>query len=211
MILDIHTHHQDYDRAVINASFCDFKPSQGLFYSLGIHPWDIDKINIETALKTIETFAANNEQVVAIGECGIDTLTTTPIDVQAHVFEAHIKLSEHIKKPLIIHSVHGSNEIIRLHKKHNPQQAWIIHGFRSNNVNILTSFLKEKNIYVSIGEIFGKDAIRAIPEARLLLETDESNLSIKEIAKRVAEALNQSTQHILNVIAKNNKTALFSK
>ena len=55
MILDIHTHHQDYDRAVINASFCDFKPSQGLFYSLGIHPWDIDKINIETALKTIES------------------------------------------------------------------------------------------------------------------------------------------------------------
>lgn len=207
MILDIHTHHQDYEKAVINASFHDFKPSQGLFYSLGIHPWDINKINIETALKAIETFAGSNEQVVAIGECGIDTLTTTPIDVQAHVFEAHIKLSERIKKPLIIHSVHGNNEIIRLHKKHKPQQAWIIHGFRSNNVNILTSFLKEKNIYVSIGENFGKDAVKAIPEDRLMLETDESTLSIEEIAKRVAEALNQTTKHILNLIAKNNKTA----
>lgn len=210
MILDVHTHHQDRENAVINASYCDFKPTQGLYYSLGIHPGDVEKNNPETTVKAIETLAGNSKQVIAIGECGIDSMVSTPIETQIEVFKRHIELSENIKKPLIIHCVRCSNDIIRLHRMFSPQQVWIIHGFRSNR-NVLRNYLNESGIYISIGEKFNEEAVRAIPDDRLLLETDESTLSIEEIAGRVAKARNQSTQHILNLIAQNNKTALFFK
>lgn len=210
MILDTHTHHQDRENAVINTSYCDFQPSQGLYYSLGIHPCDVDKTDTKTALKAIETLAGNSEQVIAIGECGIDSMVSIPIKTQIEVFKRHIELSENINKPLIIHCVRCSNDIIRLHRTYSPQQTWIIHGFRSNR-NVLRNYLNESGIYISIGERFNEEAVRAIPDDRLLLETDESTLSIEEIAERVAKARNQSTQHILNFIAQNNKTALFFK
>ena len=208
MILDIHTHHQNREKAIINASFCDFKPMQGLYYSLGLHPWDIDKKEPEAAIKAIETFASNSEQVLAIGECGVDSMISIPIKTQIEIFKRHIELSENLKKPLIIHCVRCSSEIIRLHKIYSPQQAWVIHGFRSNS-NVLSNYLSETGIYISIGDKFNEEAVKIIPNDRLMLETDESTLSIEEIAERVAKVRSQSIQDVLNHIAQNNKTALF--
>lgn len=208
MIIDAHTHHQHHKGAIINAHIDDFSPAEGLYYSLGIHPWDLAKINVETAIKHIETFAAEYEQVIAIGECGLDSLTEAPINVQIPVFERQIAISERLKKPLIIHCVHCVNEILRLHRKYAPEMPWIMHGFRSN-ANVLRSILEHQGIYVSIGEKFNADAVRIIPDERLLIETDESSLSIEEIASRIAPLRNQTTQHILDLASQNNKAALF--
>jgi TatD DNase family protein len=104
--------------------------------------------------------------------------------------------------------VRCSSEIIRLHKIYSPQQAWVIHGFRSNS-NVLSNYLSETGIYISIGDKFNEEAVKIIPNDRLMLETDESTLSIEEIAERVAKVRSQSIQEVLNHIAQNNKTALF--
>lgn len=203
MITDAHTHHQERMGAVINSSFQDFKPQAGLFYSLGIHPWDIIAgCDLEKNLKAVETLAAECEQVVAIGECGVDSLTTAPIEVQLKVFERHIELSERLRKPLIIHSVRSSNDIMASYRKHKPVMPWVIHGFRSN-VNVLRTFLSGENIYISVGEKFCEEAVKSIPEERLLIETDESLLPIESIAERVAKVRNQSVEGIMNLILKN--------
>lgn len=209
MITDIHTHHLERKGAVINANITDFKPADGLYYSLGIHPWHIEEIDIKTALKTLESLVHDFPQIVAIGECGLDSLINTPLETQIKVFEQHIDISERLQKPLIIHCVRSSNEILRIYRKHMPQLPWIIHGFRSN-INTLRPILNIP-IYISIGEKFNAEAVKLIPDNRLLIETDESLLSIEEIATQVALARNQSVQNILDITVKNNKTALSFK
>lgn len=204
MITDIHTHHLERKGAVINAAITDFKPTDGLYYSLGIHPWHIEETDIKTALETIETIALDCPQVVAIGECGLDSLINVPLETQIKVFEQHIDISERLQKPLIIHCVRLSNEISRIHRKHSPKMPWIIHGFRSN-INTLRPILNIPNIYISIGEKFNADVVNIIPDNRLMIETDESMLSIEEIAVKVGMARNQPIKCILDIITKNNK------
>lgn len=210
MITDIHTHCHNRKDAVINISPIDFKPIDGLYYSLGIHPWHIDVNTVETAFKTIETLVEYYPQIVAIGECGLDSLIKVPHETQIKVFEQHIAISEQQKKPLIIHCVRSSNELLHIYRKHKPQMTWIIHGFRSN-VNVLRSFLDFPNIYISIGENFNTETVKAIPNERLLIETDESLLSIEEIAEQIAKVRNFSAQNILDITTQNNKTALSLK
>ena len=209
MIIDAHTHCQVREDAVINSSFSRFKPVLGRFYSVGIHPWDIKGNDVDKALKAIETHI-NNKQIVAIGECGIDALIDTPIDIQIKVFERQVELSERFKKPLIVHCVRSSNTIMAVHRKYNPSMPWIIHGFRSNE-NVLKSFLSGNNIFISIGEKFNEKTLKFIPDNLLLIETDESILSIEEIVGRIAKIRNQSPQYILELAVKNIKTALLSE
>lgn len=202
MITDVHTHCLNATEAIINASTNNFCPTEGHYYSLGIHPWDIENTDCESALKSIEETAQQNKQVVAIGECGLDSNIETDCKKQILLFEKHIELSERLHLPLIIHCVRCSNEIIRLHRKHKPSQAWIIHGFRSKET-VLRQFLAETDIYLSVGEKFNSEALKAIPHDRLLLETDESPLPIEDIADLVAQVRNQSVQELLEIASSN--------
>lgn len=202
MVLDTHTHHTNRTNAIINASVSHFKPSEGNFYSVGIHPWHIEDIDCEKALKSIYSIAKDNAHIVAIGECGLDPFSNTPEHEQIVVFEKHIKLSEELRKPLIIHCVLRSNEILRLHRKHKPQQAWIIHGFRSNS-NVLRPLLAQSGIYISIGEKFNEETVKSIPHDRLLIETDESTLSIEKIATNIAIIRGESTENLLKAVHQN--------
>ena len=184
MIFDTHTHHHRL-RALINASHTAFSPSHGHFYSLGLHPWHIHACDVSAALQSISSLASQHQQIIAIGECGLDSLIPTPIDVQTAVFEHHITLSESLQKPLIIHCVHRSNEILQLHRKHSPRQPWIIHGFRAN-ANVLRPLLLRPGIFISIGEKFNPEAVKLLPLNRLLVETDESPTPISLIVSAIA-------------------------
>lgn len=207
MITDVHTHHSDRNNAVVNASVSDFKPRDGFFYSLGIHPWDIAKTDCDRAFNAVSELAMSCSQVVAIGECGLDALIDTPLDVQIDLMKRHIELSERLRKPLIIHCVRRFNEILTLYRRFHPEQAWIIHGFRSN-VNVLRPLLAEGGIYFSIGDKFNSEAVQAIPEERLLIETDESSLPIETIAEKIAAARSITAHRLMNIAAEN-ASALF--
>lgn len=207
MITDVHTHHANRAEAIISANACDFNPAEGCYYSVGIHPWDIEKYDIDDTFKKVTEIAETHKQVVAIGESGIDTLITTSVDKQIEVLRRHIMLSESVQKPLILHCVRSSNHIIRLHRELRPRMPWIIHGFRSN-VNVLNAFLAEPNIYISIGERFNENAVKMIPDDRILIETDESALPIYDICQRIANARQQTSISLLNLTT-SNTTRLF--
>ncbi len=176
--------------------------NKDFYYSIGLHPWNLNINNIEDTLKNIESLASSADNIIAIGECGLDSNINIPLEIQLHVFERHILLSEKLKKPLIIHCVKRSEDILRLHKKYNPKVPWIFHGFRSN-INVLNNIIKNDNIYISIGEKFNAETILNIPDEKILIETDESELTIEYISKKVAEARKQSHESFLEIIYKN--------
>ena len=87
------------------------------YFSMGIHPWYINKATLN---KQYEQIKQLNTQpgFVMIGECGLDKHCPTPYDLQKEVFEKQIGISEEIGKPLIIHCVKSYNEIIEIGRAH---------------------------------------------------------------------------------------------
>jgi TatD DNase family protein len=178
--LDIHTH----NNAAGNTIF-----SSGTLYlaerriSVGIHPWYINA-DWKNDLAAIAGFA-NESNVAAIGECGIDTLKSpAPVELQEDIFKAHIMLAEEVQKPLILHCVKAYDRLVALRNGLKPQQAWIIHGFRGKPQQ--AEQLIKAGFHISLCEKFNPDSARIIPADRLFIESDESNAAIADIYAAVA-------------------------
>jgi TatD DNase family protein len=181
--LNIHTHRPSA-HAVRNVYPRDFRPEEGEQYSVGIHPWYAAEAD-EEDWALLEA-AARHAQVLLIGECGLDKLCATEWSVQCAAFERQIALSEAVGKPLLIHCVRAYNEVVALKRRLQPAQRWIIHGFRGKPT--VARMLLDAGCSLSFGARFHEEAVRMTPPDRLFLETDEDEVSIEEVARRVAEA-----------------------
>ena len=193
--IDIHTHTypsnlQEDILSVYNISINNGeidKYDQNLIYSVGIHPWFItDKESSMEHLNQLKE-VIQQYQIKMIGEAGLDKITSAPLDWQQYLFEQQILLAEETHKPLIIHCVKTSNEVIALHKKYRPSSPWIIHGFRGKG-ELAKQFIKE-GIFLSFGEHFQSSALQAAWPDYLFIETDESKLDIQLIYKNIAKEL----------------------
>ena len=126
---------------------------------------DIDNAISEIACK------AENDNIVAIGECGIDMLRGANKELQEYAFRRQIELSEKLKLPLIIHMVKTSADIIRLKKELKPEQLWVIHGFRGKPE--LARQLTQHGIGLSFGKLYNKQSFDIVDENLKFHETDE--------------------------------------
>lgn len=193
MITDIHTHNVHSTDGIICSTPGSFRPVEGKAYSCAIHPWE----TAATGNQQINDLCRilSREDVVAIGETGIDRMKGASAERQAELFKLHAILSEKLMKPLIIHEVKAAETILSIHKQIKPAMPWIRHGFRGNAQTARMYW--SKGIYLSIGEKFNADAAASIPNGMLLIETDESRLTIGEIAAKVAEARQTTAEAIL--------------
>ena len=208
--IDIHTHHNSYDKqeviAIRNVHAGDPFPDNNSLFSSGLHPWKIKEGNIEEKLDQLNTLA-KQQQIAAIGECGLDKAIDTPFEIQLQIFEKQIELSETYKLPLIIHCVRAYSEILALRKKH-PEGCWIIHGFDGNEV--LAKQLISKAIHLSVGAALVNPkskishSIQHIPVSWLFFETDDQNTySIQEIYKQASQLLSLNTEDLKAQIFRN--------
>lgn len=201
MITDVHSHSVNSGEVntIYNVRINDDPMSlphgPRLYFSVGIHPWDVagfqpawlDKLNM----------LLNYQQVVAIGECGLDKNSEAPMNAQMEVFERQIILSEITRKPLIIHCVGCFNELMELQHKHSPSQPWIIHGFRGKPE--LAQQLLKAGFYLSYGDKFNAESVALTPPDRLLMETDDSGLEIEAIAEALRGYLKCSAEALTAV------------
>ena len=188
-------------------------PAHG-YFSAGIHPWRIPKA-WEEVMESLAVTAAD-PRCLAIGECGLDKarLKALPsgqrpaaLDLQTAVFEAHIRLSETLGKPLIIHCVRAWGELLALHRQCKPGQAWVVHGFRGNRR--VAEMLLAEGLYLSFGERYQADALRAVPDGRLFAETDESALPIGLIAENLARDRGDDPDELARILTANFRRVFF--
>ena len=190
--IDIHTHR--------NASL-------RYGYTYAIHPWKVSNasfVMLESLLK--------GNKIVAIGETGLDRMHKDTFPLQIECFERHISLSEQYQKPLIIHNVRATSDLLRLYKRHHPRQTWIIHGF--NGTAEEARQLTDNGIFLSVGEsIFYQNrkihqSIKSINLDYMFLETDTSEKTIQEVyaeASRLLDVpLEDLRQHIFANFARLN-------
>lgn len=207
-ILDIHTHQysEHTNQSILNSDLSHFSPQQGYFYSVGIHPWNVT--NITTTILNELKEICQHPQVLAIGETGLDKIKTSNWDEQVESFKLHIQISETLHKPLIIHCVKSTAEIIKFKKMYQPHSAWIIHGFRGKKE--LAAQLIKQNIYFSFGEKHNKETLINTPIERLFIETDNSPKSILNIYQEIAQKRSISIEMLTNQVQQN-ICALFFK
>lgn len=217
-ILDIHTHQPataSGGKAIINyrvpADSALYVP-QGIeggevFYSVGIHPWDLTESNVERQLDLLRQLLAK-EPFVALGETGLDKLAEAPMDLQMETFEKQVELSEEYKLPLIIHCVKAVDELLAVKKEYRPVQPWIWHGFRGKPQQ--AEQLLQKEFYLSFGAHYLDETMRVVPADRLFLETDDSLVDIEELLRCAARVRGVEVEALRTAVHKNIQKVFFS-
>ncbi|MDH6313864.1 TatD DNase family protein [Parabacteroides sp. PFB2-10] len=202
---NIHTHQSPSspdEVAILNRIIREGEPSTDApFRSYGIHPWYIE--DKDKQLEELQQRLSQPE-TVALGEAGLDKLVATDMRLQQEVFYQQIELSETFQKPLIIHCVKAWPELLAAKKEFSPHIPWIIHGFRGKKE--LAEQLIAHGFYLSFGETFQAEALRAAWPSHALAETDESPTGIRSIYNRIAQSLRLPIEQVADTLAKNSRT-----
>lgn len=209
--IDIHTHGTESIPGVFSVESLlaheNRKPFDlpGIAYTAGIHPWYLTETNQEQMIEYIRSLSGDS-QLIAIGEAGFDKLRGPSFSIQGTVFEEQVRISEGIKKPVIIHCVRAWDELLASHKKLKPEQPWLIHGFRGKKE--LANQLLHRGMYLSFWFEFilrpeSAELLRILPKDRIFLETDGAGVSIKVIYKKVAADLDVSEDELKATIFSN--------
>lgn len=202
MILNAHTHNADARNAVINVYPDTFSHQECQCYSVGIHPWHTQGTTAED-IERVATIA-QHPQVVAIGETGLDALQGASLERQMEIFKQHIAIAERVQKPLVIHMVRTSQQVLKAWKESHQSVRWAIHGMRGNER--VAAPLIEAGFYLSFGERFNPITVAATPLDRILIETDDSDVDILQVAANVAEVLGKTPEEIIALAGANAKS-----
>ena len=223
MFVDIHTHVDN--QAVIRILDDNFE--EKVLTTWGVHPWDVSRHfdrpqGAEKSHPTGDLFTrgecfrfaqvsiplrSSRNDVVAIGEVGLDKVHKETFEKQVEVFEEMIRLSESYRKPMIVHCVRAYSEIIEMRKKTKASMPWVIHGFNSS-VETMRQLLRY-DMYISLGEVLYRNENQAvkilkdIPLERLFLETDVSKRDIKDVYAKAADLMGCDIEFLCNKIFEN--------
>lgn len=184
-LLDCHSHRPaPYPEGIVCAAPKDFHPLPKQTYSLGLHPWVVgEEWEKDFNLLAVQ---ARREEVLAIGEAGLDSLRGAPMALQILAFKSQARLAMELGKPLIIHDVKCHEAILAILADLRPENSWIIHGFRGKPQ--VARMFWARGIYLSFGEKFNSQTVKEIPSQWLLAETDESPLPISSIISSLSKA-----------------------
>ena len=213
MYIDIHAHnnYQEENTALLLNVFpqdVQVLNKKG-FYSVGLHPWYVNKNTISKDISIVKT-ASENPHVIAIGEIGLDKKTDISYYDQLQAFEQQLAIAEDLKKPVIIHCVKAYDDILSIRKKSNRSIPWIFHWFNSSE-QIAGEILKY-NGYLSFGIMLFKENSKAfkvfqqMPLNKVFLETDDLDISILQAYEKAAKRRNIPLEDLTDQILSNFKT-----
>lgn len=200
---DFHHHKKNTSFGIYNLDMNDIPP--GVPYSVGIHPKAIDIRLIEKQFQWLEE--SITERCIAIGECGLDSFADADQKIQEDVFLRQIRISNEVKKPLIIHCVRKFYEVISLKKY--AEQSMIIHGF--NKKERIAEDLLKNNFYLSFGKavlynLSLQSTLKITPLDKIFLETDNDNFKIGDLYLKAAEIKGISPENLHEQILENLET-----
>lgn len=184
MLLNIHTHHTPLpgQLAIMNLlKDFDAVPATGL-YSAGLHPWYLHKETMDETLLQLKS-ALQKNNVLAVGECGLDKLCNTDYELQQYCFRQQVQLANQYRKPLILHCVKAFEDVLRILKEERVAVPVIFHGYHKNTA--LAQQLVKAGYYLSFGKHLLQPVMatvfQSIPLNHVFLETDAAEMPIDEL------------------------------
>lgn len=206
---NLHTHHKPVKGARIIRNAYHFLQPQvisnlGYDVCCGIHPMHIGREDAK--FEHLEKLV-NQNHVVAIGECGLDSRFVN-IEKQKQVLQQHAQLSNTYQLPLIIHCVKMHEPLMQILQHHH--QPVVMHGYLAAET-ITKKYMDSLDIYFSFGKSMfhanNKELIRKTVELagmeKIFLETDNSHYAINEVYATFAAIINIEEDKLMNQIERN--------
>lgn len=208
--IDIHTHRlvPVPGESIVSCLPDAFFPQKGGWYSVGIHPWQLGSYDwTDTAFRAHFESLVRHPQVLAVGEAGLDKLISVSLYSQTDALRYQADVAEAIDKPLILHLVKATTELLVLKRELNPRVPWIVHGFRGKAQLALD--LVRHGLYLSFGARYQEEALRQMPADRLFLETDESDVPISDLYERAALVRGVTCDELVETVSRNVRSVFF--
>lgn len=168
--------------------------------TIGIHPHSAKEAN-NNSWKNLESILAKDNNIVAIGECGLDynRMFSSKV-VQIRVFIQQIEIAHKYKLPLYLHERDAHDDfydILSTYKKKYPDLRGIVHCFTGNKT-IMQKYL-DLGFYIGITGWLCDNrrnedlilAIKDLPLEKLILETDSPFLIPISYSKKYDTRRNQ--------------------
>jgi len=206
--IHVHNHYKDDDVMLLLNLFpgdADKIHPAG-YYSIGLHPWYVNDAIFSSDIDAIKQ-AADNPNVLAIGEIGLDKKNDVPYIDQLKAFEQQLEIAEKLRKPVIVHCVKAYDDILSIRKKFNQSIPWIIHWFNAGGQ--IAADLIKNNCYLSFGKMLFKENSKAFSVFknmtlnRAFFETDDTGISILQVYQKAAEVRNISLAELEKLIKNN--------
>ncbi len=202
-----------------------------IYPSLGLYPIDaLEKevegsdnpinldFDIDSELRFIEE---NNDNIVAIGEVGMDLKNGHDIESQEKMFRKTIELAIKLNKPLVIHSRKAERKVIDILEEYKYKKI-VMHCFGGKHTQ--AKRIRENKWYFSIPTSIVRDQsfqkiVKETPISQLLTETDSPFLSpfrgkrnepsfVIETIKKIAEIKNLPEEDVANLVYRNTQILL---
>ncbi len=168
-----------------------------LYCTAGIHPHDAKTFD-DSSLESLRKLAAN-EQVKAIGECGLDFNRnfSTPTD-QEYAFVQQLELAAELQLPVFMHERDANSRFISLLKPYiNQLPNAVLHCFTGSQSDLESCL--ELDLHIGItGWICDErrgtdliDLVKLIPENRLMIETDAPYLLPRSMRPKPKSSRNE--------------------
>jgi len=145
-----------------------------IYPALGIHPWNVNKLNENELQETIDFIQKQKNIIKAIGEIGLDYKYETAWEKQIMVFDKMLHLAETLELPVIIHSRGTTDKIVEMLPSYNLKRV-LLHWF-SHPMSALIKALDNDYFITEGPPLIYSNGIREVvdktPITNLLTETD---------------------------------------
>jgi TatD DNase family protein len=154
----------------------------GVHFGLGVHPQllpELDPRGDDRLLADLED-ALGRGGAVCVGECGLDGGTAqagAPMDRQIAVLRGHLRLARKLGLPVALHHLRALDPLLALLREEPLPAGGVLHSF-SGSPEQIAPFADLGLHFSFAGPVTYERArkpllaARAVPEGRLLLETD---------------------------------------
>jgi TatD DNase family protein len=172
--------------------------------SFGIHPW--------FAVARTSGWARSLERIVvstrsAIGETGLDRyIPNYDIRDQKIVFEHHLRLAVELNRPITIHCLYAVDDLLEVFERVPvPACGFLIHAYSSGSKWIehftrLGAYFSFSGYFLNRGKEERLEAFKAIPDERLLVETDAPSMLLPPEKERFSLGPKERLNHPGNLL-----------
>ena len=159
-----------------------------LVAGVALHPNEAPVLDaagrLDEALAEIEALAASSDRVRAVGETGLDYFRTGEDGraAQQESFRRHVDLAKRLDRTLVIHDRDAHDDVLRILDEEGVPDRFVMHCF-SGDADFARRCL-DRGAWLSFaGTVTFKnaeplrEAVRVVPQDRVLVETDAPYLT----------------------------------
>lgn len=192
-----------------------------LYGAVGVHPSETGALT-ENDMETLRGYAAH-PKIAAVGEIGLDYhYPDTDRELQQRWFVRQLALAREVHLPVVIHSRDAAKDTMQIMRdQHCEEIGGVVHCF-SYSKELALQYV-EMGFYIGVGGVITfsnakklTEAVRAVPLARIVLETDAPYLSpapergmrnhsakLPLVAEKLAALKGVTTQELIRITEEN--------